>query len=57
MHVHVHCQNGEAKFWLAPQIELAKNVGLTRQQLRKIETIIEESYDVIVAAWNGHFGS
>jgi len=25
MHVHVHCPDGEAKFWLEPEIELAKN--------------------------------
>jgi len=25
MHVHVHCENGEAKYWLEPQIELARN--------------------------------
>ena len=24
MHVHVHCADGEAKFWLEPEIELAK---------------------------------
>jgi hypothetical protein len=23
MHVHVHCSEGEAKFWLEPKIELA----------------------------------
>ena len=25
MHIHVHSENGEAKFWIDPQIELAKN--------------------------------
>ncbi|MGB9904774.1 MAG: DUF4160 domain-containing protein, partial [Desulfotomaculales bacterium] len=25
MHVHVVCPDGEAKFWLLPEIELAKN--------------------------------
>ena len=24
LHVHVYCAEGEAKFWLEPQIELAK---------------------------------
>jgi len=28
MHVHVHCSNGEAKFWLEPDVELAQNYGL-----------------------------
>jgi hypothetical protein len=33
MHVHVHCAEGEAKFWLEPQIELARNYNLSRKQL------------------------
>ena len=27
-HVHVASPDGEAKFWLDPEIELARNVGL-----------------------------
>jgi hypothetical protein len=37
MHVHVYCGDGEAKFWLEPQIELARNHKLSRQQLKTIE--------------------
>ena len=33
MHVHVHGQNGEAKFWLEPHIELAQNYGLSQKEL------------------------
>ncbi|MFO7883947.1 MAG: DUF4160 domain-containing protein [Desulfobacteraceae bacterium] len=40
MHVHIHCENGEAKFWLKPEIELAKNYRLSRFQLKQIEKII-----------------
>ncbi len=42
MHVHVHCGEGEAKFWLEPQIELARNHNLSRKQFKAIETIIKE---------------
>jgi hypothetical protein len=31
MHVHVAHTDGEAKYWLEPQIELALNQGLSRQ--------------------------
>ena len=55
-HVHVHCEDGEAKFWLEPQIELARNQGLSRVQLREIERIIEEHADELTSAWQGHFG-
>ena len=41
MHVHVLSADGEAKFWLMPELELAKNHRLSRQQLRQIESILE----------------
>jgi len=28
-HIHVVCPDGEAKFWLVPEIELARNNGLS----------------------------
>ncbi len=54
-HVHVHCSDGEAKFWLEPQIELAKNYKLSRIQLRNIEKMIEIHYEQLNNAWNKHF--
>jgi hypothetical protein len=57
MHVHVHCEDGEAKFWLEPQIELARNHGLTKNALSQAQRLIEEHEDVIRRAWNDHFGS
>ena len=33
-HIHIQCQNGEAKFWLEPQVELAKNYKLSRKELK-----------------------
>jgi hypothetical protein len=56
MHVHVSCADGEAKFWLEPQIELAKNYRLSRSQLREVEKIIEDQQDEFRAAWHRHFG-
>ena len=57
MHVHVYCENGEAKFWLQPEIELARNYRLSRLQLKQIEEIIEERYDQFTTAWQTHFSS
>lgn len=57
MHIHVHCGNGEAKFLLEPEIELAKNYGLSRAQLREVEQTIEVHYDELKTAWKTHFGS
>lgn len=54
-HVHVYCGDGEAKFWLVPELELAKNHRLSHVQIKQIEKIIEEHYDKITNAWNIHF--
>jgi len=56
-HIHVYCGDGEAKFWLDPQIELARNYRLSKVQLREIDVIIEAHYDEFKAAWNEYFGS
>ena len=50
MHVHLNCTDGEAKFWLEPQLELARNYRLSRVQM-----IIEEHEDEFKAARRTHF--
>ena len=55
MHVHVYCGDGEVKYWLEPEIELARNHRLTRVQLRHIEQLIEEHYDELKNAWREYF--
>ncbi len=57
MHVHVVSGDGEAKFWLEPEIELAKNIRLSRQQLKAIEILIEEHNNELTRAWQQHFSS
>jgi len=55
VHIHISCPDGEAKFWLDPEIELATNYKLSRVQLKQIEKIIEEHYDEFREAWNHYF--
>ena len=55
MHIHVHCADGEAKFWLEPHVELARNHGLSKRQLTKIRKIIEEHERGFIRAWQEHF--
>jgi hypothetical protein len=57
IHVHTICGDGEAKYWLMPDIELAKNHRLSPAQLKEVERIIEEHYDEITSAWNAHFST
>ena len=57
MHVHVVSGDGEAKFWLEPDLELSKSYGYNRQQLKEIELLVEDHRDELVSAWKQHFGS
>ncbi|MBI2803341.1 MAG: DUF4160 domain-containing protein [Gammaproteobacteria bacterium] len=56
MHVHVQCADGEAKFWLEPEIEVAQNFKLTERQLRSVQSLIEANANELRAAWSRHFG-
>lgn len=55
-HVHVYCADGEAKFWLTPNVSLAQNFGLSNKQIIELIDIIEERKDEISSAWEKHFG-
>ncbi len=35
MHTHVQSSDGEAKFWIEPEIELARNYELNDQDLKR----------------------
>lgn len=55
-HVHVQSADGEAKFWLEPDIVVAKNLHLTARDLQRIRDLIVEHEDEIRTAWRHHFG-
>jgi diadenosine tetraphosphate (Ap4A) HIT family hydrolase len=57
MHVHVHVQgqNGEAKFWLEPGIELAQHTGLSRREISEALRLVQEHENDISSAWRKHF--
>ncbi|MFZ2122443.1 MAG: DUF4160 domain-containing protein [Rhodoferax sp.] len=57
IHVHISHPDGEAKFWLTPQVELAINVGLSQTQLRQAQAVIIKHIKEIHDAWNHHFGN
>ena len=57
IHVHVAHPDGEAKFWLTPQVVLAKSIGLSARQLREAQALVEAHIEEIKNAWNKHFGS
>lgn len=55
MHVHVQTQNGEAKFWLEPAIELAQFIGLSRREINEALRLVQEHENDIRSAWHTHF--
>ncbi len=57
VHLHVQSANGEAKFWLEPDVELAQNYGLNSSDLKAAEALIKEHRDEIRKAWARHFAS
>jgi hypothetical protein len=55
MHIHVYCSDGEAKFWVEPEVSLARNHGLSRAQIAELTKVVEDRKDEIADAWNKHF--
>ena len=56
MHVLIVSGEGEAKFWLEPEIELAKNYNFSGKQLKEIESLVEVRFNELISAWQQHFG-
>ncbi len=56
LHVHVSGSDGEAKFWLDPQIEIAQNHGLNPRRIAKALAVVRRKEREIRAAWEEHFG-
>ena len=57
LHVHVLGADGEAKIWVEPEVEIARNWGLDDRKLRRAVELVREREDEIREAWRGHFGS
>ncbi|MDP1613333.1 MAG: DUF4160 domain-containing protein [Sulfuritalea sp.] len=55
MHIHVQGQNGEAKFWLEPTIEVVQHIGLSRREISEALHLVQEHENDIRSAWHKHF--
>ena len=55
VHVHVRSSIGEAKFWIYPQVSLARSDGFNSRVLRELTQVIEERAADIESAWHEHF--
>ncbi len=54
-HIHIDRDRYSAKFWLEP-VSLAKNIGFSPRELRKLEKLVEENIETILEAWYAYFG-
>lgn len=56
VHVHAMGEGGEAKFWLRPEVTVARSAGLDARRLRWLAQVVEGRRDEIERAWDEHFG-
>ena len=55
MHVHVAPPDGEAMFWLDPEVELATQTVLAKHVIGEAQQLVEDHRQEIIDAWNKHF--
>ncbi|MBV9365720.1 MAG: DUF4160 domain-containing protein [Solirubrobacterales bacterium] len=53
--MHVQSADGEAKFWIEPQIELARHYELSAQDLSRAVQLVLNHEQEIRDAWHKHF--
>jgi hypothetical protein len=45
-----------AKFWLSPP-RLESNGGFSRQEIRRLQRLVEENAEALLRSWNEFFAS
>ena len=55
-HIHVERDDKIAKFWLNP-IRLQSSGGFSRNEIIRIQQIIQEHQIQLIEGWNEYFGS
>ncbi len=54
-HIHVINGDGEAKFWLEPEVTLVRSDGLNARILRRLAKVVRERQQEIEGAWHEYF--
>lgn len=55
VHIHAESGEGEAKFWLYPDVRVASSAGFDRRTLAELMKVVEEHRELIERAWNEYF--
>ena len=53
-HVHVERDGARAKFWI-DRVESERNMGFPRDELRRIERLVEQHQAELLERWNEYF--
>ncbi|MDA8351254.1 MAG: DUF4160 domain-containing protein [Pseudomonadota bacterium] len=56
IHIHADAPDGDAKFWLYPEVQVARSAGFDRRTLAELARVVEDHRDEIERAWHEHFG-
>jgi len=54
-HVHIRKGDATAKFWLVPEIRLAKAYSMSSQELKRLEGVVLQNSERIKEKWNEYF--
>ena len=54
-HVHAERDDYEAKFWLDP-VRLQRSGGLSRNEINRIQKLVEKNREHLLRSWNEFFG-
>jgi Domain of unknown function (DUF4160) len=57
LHIHVQSATGEAKIWIEPETEIARNYELSDQDLSRVLQLVVDHEQEIRDAWHRHFDS
>lgn len=57
MHVPVSHPDGEAKFWMSPELALATSTGLSPKQIKEAQRLVVVHLEEISHAGHVHFPS
>ena len=53
-HIHVERDANKAKFWLDP-VRLQNSGGFSRQEINRIQSLVEQNRDHFLRRWNEYF--
>ena len=54
-HIHVKRDRYMAKYWLDPEVRLAKNQGYARHELTTVRRLVEAHRTLFLEKWHEHF--